>query len=162
MKVRIFRAELPGDAQLLSELDHKIFGQGDAFDPEDFELNSRCFFVSVDGNIVGSVMIEEHVTVGKDYDDCEKPDQGSFYIASIGFIPEWQGKGIGSIVLGRLIELARKEGFMKMVANMRKSNLRSIALHEKFGFNNVSVVPNYYEDPVEDSVVMELKLRAGA
>ena len=51
----------------------------------------------------------------------------------------WRGKGIGRVVLERLIELARQHGFHKMVLSALPTNTGGIALYEKLGFRTVGI-----------------------
>jgi L-amino acid N-acyltransferase YncA len=69
----------------------------------------------------------------------------------------WRGKGVGSRLLERLVELARQHGFHKMVLSAFPTNTSGVALYEKFGFRTVGV---YREQGVldghwVDTVVME-------
>jgi ribosomal protein S18 acetylase RimI-like enzyme len=45
------------------------------------------------------------------------------------------------------------------VTNTRKSNAAMIALNERFGFCIARTTPGYYEEPAEEAVFMELKLK---
>lgn len=45
------------------------------------------------------------------------------------------GKGIGSLLLARLIEAARDKGLHCMIGVVDADNKQSIAFHEKFGFS---------------------------
>jgi ribosomal protein S18 acetylase RimI-like enzyme len=45
------------------------------------------------------------------------------------------------------------------VTHTRKSNTAMIALNERFGFRIVRITPGYYEEPAEEAVFMELKLK---
>ncbi len=51
---------------------------------------------------------------------------------------EHQGKGLGSLVLGELIELAKKIGHHTVLGGIDADQAGSIALHAKFGFVKVS------------------------
>lgn len=69
----------------------------------------------------------------------------------------WRGKGVGSRLLERLVELARQHGFHKMVLSAFPTNTSGVALYEKFGFRTVGV---YREQGMldghwVDTVVME-------
>lgn len=55
--------------------------------------------------------------------------ENSVYVA-----PERRGAGVGSALLGPLIERARSAGFHTMVAGIDASNAASLRLHAKFGF----------------------------
>ena len=48
--------------------------------------------------------------------------------------PEHQGKGLGNILLGSLIDEARRRGKHMMVAGIESQNHASLHLHEKHGF----------------------------
>lgn len=51
------------------------------------------------------------------------------------------GLGIGSALLGTLIEAARAAGHHVVIADIESGNTASIRLHERFGFRHVGVVP---------------------
>lgn len=59
--------------------------------------------------------------------------ENSVYVA-----PERRGAGVGSALLGPLIERARSAGFHTMVAGIDASNAASLRLHAKFGFVEVA------------------------
>jgi L-amino acid N-acyltransferase YncA len=69
----------------------------------------------------------------------------------------WRGKGVGSLLLERLIELARQHGFHKMALSAFPTNTSGVALYEKFGFRTVGI---YHEQGLldgawVDTIVME-------
>ena len=51
----------------------------------------------------------------------------------------YRGKGIGKVMLTRLIELAREHGFHKMVLSAFPDNSGGMALYERMGFRTVGV-----------------------
>ncbi len=59
--------------------------------------------------------------------------ENSVYVA-----PEQRGRGIGTAILGPLIEIARSRGFHAMVAGIDATNAASLKLHAKFGFEEVA------------------------
>jgi L-amino acid N-acyltransferase YncA len=59
----------------------------------------------------------------------------------------WRGKGVGGVLLERLIELARQHGFHKMVLSAFPTNASGVALYEKFGFRTVGI---YHEQGLLD------------
>jgi L-amino acid N-acyltransferase YncA len=69
----------------------------------------------------------------------------------------WRGKGVGSLLLERLIELARQHGFHKMVLSAFPSNTGGVALYEKFGFRTVGIYreQGLLDGQWVDTVVME-------
>jgi L-amino acid N-acyltransferase YncA len=51
----------------------------------------------------------------------------------------YRGRGVGKVVLARLIELAREHRFHKMVLSAFPSNSGGMALYERMGFRTVGV-----------------------
>lgn len=69
----------------------------------------------------------------------------------------YQGRGLGSALLGELISIAREAGFHAMLALVVGGNEVSLRLHEKFGFERVGVMKEVGRkfDRWLDIVVME-------
>ena len=51
----------------------------------------------------------------------------------------YRGKGVGRVVLTRLVELAREHGYHKMVLSAFPDNTGGMALYEKLGFRTVGI-----------------------
>ncbi|MFI0492111.1 GNAT family N-acetyltransferase [Flavobacterium sp.] len=51
----------------------------------------------------------------------------------------FQGKGIGKLVLQELIHLARKQKIHTMIAVIDSENEKSVEFHEKFGFETIGI-----------------------
>ena len=71
-----------------------------------------------------------------------------------------RGRGVGKVVLARLIELAREHGYHKMVLSAFPSNAAGMALYERLGFRTVGI---YQEQGMldgrwVDTIVMEMLL----
>ena len=49
----------------------------------------------------------------------------------------WRGKGLGGLVLDRLLALAREHGHHSVIARITAPNEASLALHERHGFTRV-------------------------
>ena len=49
-----------------------------------------------------------------------------------------EGKGLGTLLMARLIEEARKAGIHSIISGITMPNERSEALHEKFGFKKTA------------------------
>jgi phosphinothricin acetyltransferase len=56
--------------------------------------------------------------------------------------PPARGRGIGRLLLGALLEEARRIGVRSVVASITSSNTASIRLHEAFGFTRVGTLRN--------------------
>jgi phosphinothricin acetyltransferase len=51
----------------------------------------------------------------------------------------WRGRGVGRHLLARLIELAREQGYHKMVLAALAGNAAGVALYERMGFARVGI-----------------------
>jgi len=49
----------------------------------------------------------------------------------------WRGKGLGGLILDRLVEQARARGHRSLIARITASNEASLLLHERHGFVRV-------------------------
>ena len=69
----------------------------------------------------------------------------------------WRGKGVGRVVLERLIELAREHGFHKMVLSAFPTNTGGMALYEKLGFRTVGIYreQGQLDGQWVDTIIME-------
>lgn len=72
----------------------------------------------------------------------------------------FQGKGIGKLLLARLIELAKTQKMHTMIGVIDSENQDSIAFHKKFGFKTVGVLneSGYKFDRWLNSVLVQLIL----
>ncbi|WP_162128242.1 GNAT family N-acetyltransferase [Flavobacterium phycosphaerae] len=59
---------------------------------------------------------------------------------SVYVMPNEHGKGIGHVIMQRLIDLARQQNLHTMIAVIDSENQSSVAFHEKFGFKTVAVI----------------------
>ena len=69
----------------------------------------------------------------------------------------WRGKGVGKVVLERLVELAREHGFHKMVLSAFPTNTGGMALYERLGFRTVGVYreQGMLDGKWVDTIIME-------
>ncbi len=72
----------------------------------------------------------------------------------------FQGKGIGKLLLARLITLAKEQKLHTMIGVIDSENQDSIEFHKKFGFKTVGIIneSGYKFDRWLDSVFMQLIL----
>ena len=71
-----------------------------------------------------------------------------------------RGKGIGVMLVMKLIEHLRADGVCRLTLEVRASNAPAISLYEKLGFQNIGRRPNYYYHPKEDALIMGKELQA--
>jgi phosphinothricin acetyltransferase len=69
----------------------------------------------------------------------------------------WRGKGVGGVMLTRLVELARDHGFRKMVLSAFPTNTGGMALYAKHGFRTVGIYKEQglLDGQWVDTIVME-------
>jgi len=79
-------------------------------------------------------------------------DEG--HITNVAVHPEFRRMGIGSMLLERLINLAKRDGITKMTLEVRQSNKAAQALYKKYGFKAAGIRKEYYADNGEDAVIM--------
>jgi ribosomal protein S18 acetylase RimI-like enzyme len=81
-----------------------------------------------------------------------RPSRNMAWIAIIGVLPEYRGKGIGKALMqsceGRL-HVAR------LRLSVRASNQPAIQMYEELGYRRVGVWPGYYQKDREDALVYE-------
>ncbi len=73
---------------------------------------------------------------------------------------EWN-KGIGSILLDKLIDFARSSGIEIINLEVRSDNTSAIHLYEKYGFKRIGTSPAFFKinDKYYDFEIMYLDLR---
>ncbi len=64
-------------------------------------------------------------------------------------------RGLGTMLLARLIWEGVSFGARCMTLEVRRSNLPAISLYQKFGFRVVGLRKGYYSESGEDALVME-------
>jgi ribosomal-protein-alanine N-acetyltransferase len=85
---------------------------------------------------------------------------GESHLLNLCVAPQWQGRGLGSILLAHARRLAVAHGCRYMFLEVRPSNESAIALYRKRGFVMVGERPAYYADGDgrEDAIVMRCAL----
>ncbi len=81
------------------------------------------------------------------------PPEG--YITNVAVHPEHRRRGLGSLILQKLVEEGLSEGVTDITLEVRVSNGPAIALYQTFGFEEAGVRPRYYRDG-EDALIMWL------
>jgi ribosomal-protein-alanine N-acetyltransferase len=94
--------------------------------------------------------VSDHQMVGFIAGDIRR-SEGVAWIATIGVLPEYRGRGIGSMLL-RACETHIPLSRIRLC--VRPTNDVAIRLYEKHGYNKVGEWTKYYEDG-ESALVME-------
>jgi L-amino acid N-acyltransferase YncA len=77
---------------------------------------------------------------------------------------EHLGRGVGRLLMRELIDTCAAAGFRQMIGYIDADNTASLAIHEKFGFRRVGLLPGvaYRYGRWADSVMVQRSLAAGS
>jgi [ribosomal protein S18]-alanine N-acetyltransferase len=78
------------------------------------------------------------------------------HVNNVAVRPEFRGKGIGSELLQTTLDEARKRGAKMAQLEVRAGNAEAQKLYQKCGFTIVGRRQNYYREPTEDALLMNL------
>lgn len=78
-------------------------------------------------------------------------------LLDITIAPEYQRRGLGSILLGHLFDVARSHGAVRMFLEVRASNDAGLALYRRSGFAEIGRRRAYYRGK-EDAITMACEL----
>jgi [ribosomal protein S18]-alanine N-acetyltransferase len=83
-------------------------------------------------------------------------DEGE--IANLAVAPVARRRGVARALLDFVIGDARSAGIAQLFLEVRESNVAARALYATRGFKPVARRPRYYRKPIEDAIVLRLKL----
>ena len=95
-------------------------------DPEKHVINKDgSIFLAMDGEkVVGTVGIA-------------KESESVYELVKFAVDPEWQGRGIGKIMLERCLQVAKAKQARKIFLFSNSQLRRALSLYEKYGFRSV-------------------------
>ncbi len=108
-----FDLDAPGEAYMAEKFGHMV------------EEGHPVLSLEIDGRLAGYAYASVYRPRPAYRFTCED----SIYLG-----PDVQGRGLGTMLLTRLIEMSRLAGFRQMLAVITSESQGSIALHRKFGF----------------------------
>lgn len=132
------------DIPLVGRLEQQLFPV-DAWPLElffdEFALTeTRQYLVAeVDGELIGYCGV---MVVGSTAD-----------IQTIGVLPQYEGRGIGTAMLTSMLDEARRRGAAETLLEVREDNPRARRLYERFGFEHIHTRRGYYRDGVSAHVM---------
>ena len=85
---------------------------------------------------------------------------GELHVNNIAVRDQYRRRGYGSLLLGSVLDEARRKQATTAFLEVRSGNSAAQSLYQKCGFKAIARRANYYSDPPEDAVVMSLDLRA--
>ena len=107
---------------------------------------ARSILAEVNGQIVGYVLF------------WLLPD--AIDIHNIAVHTGHRRRGIARLLLSRVVSEARRQSVVRVMLEVRRSNLPAQKLYESLGFFSTGVRKGYYSDNGEDALAMTLELPA--
>lgn len=106
----------------------------------------RCLMVGeVEGRVVGFAVGKVAAGVGE--------------LESVAVAGEARRQGVGRALCVAVMEWCRARGVGTMELEVRAGSIGAIGLYEGLGFVGVGRRREYYREPVEDALLMEMELR---
>ncbi len=101
-------------------------------------------------SVIGSAPIAGYIVA--------RETAGELHINNVAVRAEYRRRGIGSALLNRVLDEARRRKANAAFLEVRSTNLAAQTLYEKSGFKAIARRADYYSEPREDAVVMTLVL----
>lgn len=83
-------------------------------------------------------------------------DEG--HILNLAVHPDYRRLAIASQMIEEMLDFMRENDCRAVFLEVRSSNEEALRMYEKFGFSVIGTRKDYYVSPVEDAVVMALRL----
>lgn len=83
------------------------------------------------------------------------------HLLNISVRRDLHGKGIGRMQLDKVADVAREKGMHSILLEVRPSNVRALAVYQRYGFVQIGVRKGYYpaaDNTREDAIVMRFQL----
>ena len=103
--------------------------------------NMSVYACEYDGCVCG------FITVMKIDNECE--------ILNLAVAPDKRRRKIADTLLSYAIDTMKNSGVGKVYLEVRSKNLPARSLYEKYGFIPIGQRPKYYQNPVDDAVLMK-------
>lgn len=104
------------------------------------DKNSLFLVAEEDGRIIGGCGLT-HIL-----------DEGDIHNVMVD--PTCRNRGIATTMLEKLLETGSECGIREYTLEVRVSNVAAIRVYEKLGFRSEGIRPGFYEEPVEDAMIM--------
>lgn len=84
------------------------------------------------------------------------------HINNVAVRESYRQRGIGRTLLKMILEEGKRAGVARAFLELRAGNGAALALYQKCGFEVIARRQKYYSEPVEDALVMIIKLERSA
>lgn len=85
-------------------------------------------------------------------------DEGE--LTNIAVDKSMRGNGIGQQIIKEIQQISSQTGVDRIVLEARVSNHAAIGLYKKMGFAELGIRKNFYEQPVEDAMILSYTAEA--
>lgn len=89
---------------------------------------------------------------------CGWKINNEFEITNVGVQKKFQRQGFAEILVKYLIKKVKAENYKTFILEVRENNFAAQKLYEKLGFEIIGIREEYYHNPKENAVVMQLRL----
>ena len=76
------------------------------------------------------------------------------HVTNVAVAPACRGKGIGSMLVERILAFAVEKDMIGVTLEVRVGNKAALSLYKRHGFLSAGIRKNYYTDTGEDAIVM--------
>ena len=139
------------DGAAVAEMEHQLFP--DAWSEKSIletleQTNTICLIAEKAGRTAGYLLA---------YTAADEAE-----IARIAVVKELQRQGAARALLAELESVCRSEGIKKILLDVRSGNGAARALYTSTGFKEDGIRQRFYENPVEDAILMSRELEINA
>jgi ribosomal-protein-alanine N-acetyltransferase len=89
------------------------------------------------------------------------PVVDEMHLLNISVRADLQGKGLGRMLLDRVVRISREQNMASILLEVRPSNQRALTVYEQYGFVRIGLRKAYYPaagQTREDAIVMRLSI----
>ena len=138
-----FRTLLPEDAEGVARVERESFPT--PWSREDFwheaSNDFACYIVALDDmEIIG------FAGCWISFEEAQ--------VTNIALTSAQRGRGLGKVLMAKLMRVAAERGAERMTLEVRPSNTPALRLYEGLGFAAIGVRKKYYQDNDEDAILM--------
>lgn len=85
-------------------------------------------------------------------------DQAELEVIAVA--PQFRRRGVARELFAALTAELRRPGAAELLLEVRASNFPALELYRRLGFGENGRRPRYYHDPIEDAILMSLRLES--
>jgi len=108
-------------------------------------------------NCIGYVATRQEQVVGFMIYELHK---NRVHVLNFAVHPEWQHKGAGAEMIGRLKGKLSADRRNRIMLEVRETNLQAQLFFKKMGFRAISVLRSFYEETDEDAYLFQYRFSA--